>query len=171
MTKIDIIKLTKDEADCIKSFFIKFITTLLILLFFSVASFSQSTENNTEQIKKSKVQSITVMGAPLDEYGKASTIRSKKEYRKYNTKGQLVQEIIYNPQSAIISNTSYLYNGDGKIVKRLVKNASSTTQVISKLLVAKIHHQKGILKSKLIKPKASASKNTSGILAKKREAC
>ncbi len=99
----------------------------LLLFTFIFPTFAQTTENNQEQIQKTKVQSITIMGASLDEFGNANPIRSKKEYRKYNTKGQLTQEIIYDSQSAIVSNTNYLYNQDNSISKYLTKDASGNT--------------------------------------------
>lgn len=97
------------------------------LLFFIFSSFAQTTENDQEQIKKTNVQSITIMGASLDEFGKASPIRSKKEYLRFNTKGQLTQEIVYDAQSAIVTNTSYLYNQDNAVSKYLTKDASGNT--------------------------------------------
>lgn len=99
------------------------------LLFFAQLTFCQSTENDTPQLKKTKVLSITVMGSTMDEFGNAHPIRSKKEYRKYNTRGLLSQEIIYDANSAIITNTSYAYTSKGEINKQLKKdNTGKTTK-------------------------------------------
>ena len=103
------------------------ITYILILFFLPLLLSAQTTENDQVQLKKSKVQSITIMGASLDEFGNANAIRSKKEYRKYNINGQLIQEIIYDAQSAIISNTNFLYNKDNQVTKYMVKDASGNT--------------------------------------------
>ena len=88
---------------------------------------AQSTENNTEQLKKSKVLSITVMGGTMDEFGNVSPIRSKKEYRKYDTQGLLSQEIIYNSSSAIVTSTNFAHTKNGAINKYLVKDANNAT--------------------------------------------
>lgn len=104
----------------------KIIHTLLFLTFL-FSALAQTTENDQEQVKKTKVQSITIMGASLDEFGNANPIRSKKEYRKYNAKGQVTQEIIYDSQSAIVSNTNYLFTQDNVVSKYLTKDASGNT--------------------------------------------
>lgn len=102
-------------------------TICFAFFFITLLSFSQSTENDTQQLKKTKVLSITVMGSTMDEFGNAHPIRSKKEYRKYNTSGLLTQEIIYDANSAIVTNTSFAYTSKGVINKQLKKDNSGKT--------------------------------------------
>lgn len=102
------------------------ISLILFLTSLSIC-FSQSTENNPAQLKKTKVLSITVMGSSLDEFGNPDPIRSKKEYRKYNKNGFLTQEIKYDKNSAIVSNTSFAYTKKGKINKQLGKDKNGLT--------------------------------------------
>ena len=101
-------------------------STTLILLLFSLISSAQLIENNKEQFSKTKVLSITIMGYPLDEYGAPSKVGSKKEYSKYDLRGNQVKLVTYDAQSAIIKNSSFVYKNNIKY-KTLTKDKTDKT--------------------------------------------
>lgn len=99
---------------------------LLCIISFSIIK-AQTTELDHAQLSKSKVLSITVMGASFDINGAASRIRTKKEYRKYSTSGYPISEIVYNEKGAIVSNTTNLFSKTNLKLKSMTKDGTNTT--------------------------------------------
>ena len=94
----------------------------ILLVFISVHfSMAQLTEMTSEQLSKSKVMSITIMGYALDEYGAPSKVGSKKEYSKYNLKGMQTKKVKYDARSGVVSNSTFLFK-NGVKYKTLVKD-------------------------------------------------
>jgi len=98
----------------------------LLLFLFSLISQAQLTEISKKQLSDTKVLSITIMGYPLDEYGAPSKVGSKKEYSKYDVKGNQIKLVIYDAQSAVIKNSSFIYKNNVKY-KSISKDKTDKT--------------------------------------------